>query len=32
LAPQEPEHLVMDSTLVRRQSDAAPRMRPPAKK
>ncbi len=29
--PQQPEHLVMDSTLVRRQSDAAPRMRPPAR-
>ena len=27
----DPEHIVMDLSLVRRQSDAAPRMRPPAK-
>jgi len=26
--PEAPEHVVMDYTLVRRQSDAAPRMRP----
>lgn len=29
--PETPEHLVMDYTLIRRQSDAAPRMRPPIK-
>ncbi|MGV7206578.1 LacI family DNA-binding transcriptional regulator [Oxalobacteraceae bacterium A2-2] len=29
-APEDPRHVVMDYTLVRRQSDAAPRMRPPA--
>lgn len=27
--PELPEHIVMDFALIRRQSDAAPRMRPP---
>jgi LacI family transcriptional regulator len=27
--PEPPEHVVMDFTLIRRQSDAAPRLRPP---
>jgi LacI family transcriptional regulator len=30
-APEAPEHVVMDFSLIRRQSDAAPRMRPPIK-
>nr|WP_315393023.1 LacI family DNA-binding transcriptional regulator [uncultured Duganella sp.] len=30
-APLAPEHTLMDYTLVRRQSDAAPRARPPAR-
>ena len=29
--PEAPEHVVMDYTLIRRQSDAAPRLRPSAK-
>jgi LacI family transcriptional regulator len=29
--PQAPEHALMDYALIRRQSDAAPRMRPPAR-
>jgi LacI family transcriptional regulator len=29
--PEAPEHLLMDFTLIRRQSDAAPRMRPSTK-
>ena len=29
--PQEPQHLVMDAALIRRQSDAAPRLRPAAR-
>lgn len=29
--PEPPEHIVMDFKLVRRQSDAAPRLRPPMK-
>ena len=29
--PQAPEHLLMDSALIRRQSDAAPRTRPSAR-
>jgi LacI family transcriptional regulator len=29
--PAEPEQITMDSELVRRQSDAAPRIRPPAR-
>jgi LacI family transcriptional regulator len=28
-APAPPEHMVMDFSLIRRQSDAAPRLRPP---
>jgi LacI family transcriptional regulator len=28
---EAPEHMVMEATLIRRQSDAAPRVRPPAK-
>lgn len=27
--PERPEHIVMDFALIRRQSDAAPRLRPP---
>ncbi|KQW96624.1 LacI family transcriptional regulator [Massilia sp. Root418] len=30
-APEAPEHVLMDFSLIRRQSDAAPRMRPPIK-
>ena len=30
-APSEPEQTRMDFVLVRRQSDAAPRVRPPAR-
>lgn len=30
-APAAPEHVLMDFSLIRRQSDAAPRMRPPIK-
>ncbi|OYU30787.1 MAG: LacI family transcriptional regulator [Comamonadaceae bacterium PBBC2] len=29
--PEPPEHMVMDFSLIRRQSDAAPRLRPPMK-
>ncbi|HEY1149739.1 MAG TPA: LacI family DNA-binding transcriptional regulator [Pseudoduganella sp.] len=29
--PEEPEHLLVDFSLIRRQSDAAPRMRPSSK-
>ncbi len=29
--PEQPEHMVMDFALIRRQSDAPPRMRPPIK-
>ena len=29
-APLKPEHLLMNFSLIRRQSDAAPRVRPPA--
>jgi LacI family transcriptional regulator len=29
-APLQPEHLLLDFQLIRRQSDAAPRRRPPA--
>ena len=28
--PEPPEHIVMDFSLIRRQSDAAPRLRPPS--
>jgi LacI family transcriptional regulator len=30
-APESPQHSLMDFSLIRRQSDAAPRMRPPTK-
>jgi LacI family transcriptional regulator len=30
-APEEPEHLLVNFSLIRRQSDAAPRMRPSSK-
>lgn len=30
-APEDPEHLLVDFSLIRRQSDAAPRMRPSSK-
>jgi LacI family transcriptional regulator len=29
--PEEPEHLLVDFSLIRRQSDAAPRTRPSSK-